>query len=201
METRHRTTGLLLGPSWRLSSWTRKSSGWAAPRSSSGSALAAGWRSSARTKLAPSLPGCSLARVESPPGCNARSCRTRRWPCTPASAPSVPHDGQDLAPAPALARNQANLKYTQFEKYKKKYEEKITIAEANINKAVAEWSAVVEIHTKLSDEKNTVVLALGSGGSAVNPNTLASVFPRCQPVSASGRLRTIKINRSRLLAG
>ena len=60
-----------------------------------------------------------------------------------------------------------NLKCTQFGKYKKEYEEKIAIAEANIDKAVADCSAVVEIHTKLSAEKNELVLALSSGGSAV----------------------------------
>merc|ERR1712088_284617 len=60
-----------------------------------------------------------------------------------------------------------NLKCTQFGKYKKEYEEKIAIAEANIDKAVADCSAVVEIHTKLSAEKNELVLALASGGSAV----------------------------------
>merc|ERR1712203_259116 len=60
-----------------------------------------------------------------------------------------------------------NLKFTQFGKYKKEYEDKLTIAEANIDKAVADCSAVVEIHTKLSAEKNELVLALASGGSAV----------------------------------
>merc|ERR1719507_632202 len=60
-----------------------------------------------------------------------------------------------------------NLKCTQFGKYKKEYEDKIAIAEANIDKAVADCSAVVEIHTKLSAEKNELVLALASGGSAV----------------------------------
>ena len=63
--------------------------------------------------------------------------------------------------------SQPNLKCTQFGKYKKEYEEKIAIAEANIDKAVADCSAVVEIHTKLSAEKNELVLALASGGSAV----------------------------------
>merc|ERR1719266_3138938 len=59
------------------------------------------------------------------------------------------------------------LKCTQFGKYKKEYEDKIAVAEANIDKAVAECTAVVEIHTKLSAEKNELVLALQSGGSAV----------------------------------
>merc|ERR1711953_1414569 len=60
-----------------------------------------------------------------------------------------------------------NLKCTQFGKYKKEYEEKIAIAEANIDEAVRQCSAVVEVHTKLSAEKNELVLALQSGGSAV----------------------------------
>merc|ERR1712045_804557 len=60
-----------------------------------------------------------------------------------------------------------NLKCTQFGKYKKEYEDKIAIAEANIDKAVAECTAVTDIHAKLSAEKNELVLALQSGGSAV----------------------------------
>merc|ERR1719351_633491 len=59
------------------------------------------------------------------------------------------------------------LKCTQFGKYKKEYEEKIAIAEANIDEAMRQCSAVVEVHTKLSAEKNELVLALQSGGSAV----------------------------------
>lgn len=39
-----------------------------------------------------------------------------------------------------------NLKCTQFGKYKKLAEDKIAIAEANIDKAVAECNAVVAIH-------------------------------------------------------
>merc|ERR1712203_971570 len=60
-----------------------------------------------------------------------------------------------------------NLKCTQFGKYKKEYEDKIAIAEANIDKAVAECTAVTDVHAKLSAEKNELVLALQSGGSAV----------------------------------
>ena len=82
-------------------------------------------------------------------------------------------------PCPDLKSNpflsQPNLKCTQFGKYKKEYEDKIAIAEANIDKAVADCSAVVDIHTKLSAEKNELVLALASGGSAVqvcHPNIL-----------------------------
>merc|ERR1711899_299194 len=60
-----------------------------------------------------------------------------------------------------------NLKCTQFGKYKKEYEDKISEATANIDKAIAECNAVVAVHEKLSAEKNELVLALQSGGSAV----------------------------------
>ena len=60
-----------------------------------------------------------------------------------------------------------NLKCTQFGKYKKEYEDKIALAEANIYKAVAECTAVTDVHAKLAAEKNELVLALQSGGSAV----------------------------------
>ena len=60
-----------------------------------------------------------------------------------------------------------NLKCTQFGKYKAEYEEKIAVAEANIDKARAECNAVIDIHNKLSNEKNELNLALNSGGSAV----------------------------------
>merc|ERR1711892_1162897 len=60
-----------------------------------------------------------------------------------------------------------NLKCTQFGKYKKEYEDKIALAEANIDKAVAECDAVVTVHERLSGEKQELSLALSSGGSAV----------------------------------
>merc|ERR1740128_1295760 len=60
-----------------------------------------------------------------------------------------------------------NLKCTQFGKYKAEYEEKIAVAEANIDKAIAECSAVVKTHERLCGEKNELELALNSGGSAV----------------------------------
>ena len=63
-----------------------------------------------------------------------------------------------------------NLKCTQFGKYKKEYEDKISEATANIDRAVAECNAVVAVHEKLSAEKNELVLALQSGGSAVQVN-------------------------------
>merc|ERR550519_269602 len=60
-----------------------------------------------------------------------------------------------------------NLKCTQFGKYKKEYEDKIAVAEANIDKAIAECSAVVKKHEVLCAEKQELELALNSGGSAV----------------------------------
>merc|ERR1711937_120600 len=60
-----------------------------------------------------------------------------------------------------------NLKCTKFAQYKAEYEEKITIAEANIDKAVAECNKVKSVYERLSNEKNELVLALQSGGSAV----------------------------------
>merc|ERR1711963_122736 len=58
-----------------------------------------------------------------------------------------------------------NLKCTKFAQYKAEYEEKIAIAEANIDKAVAECNKVKVVYEKLSAEKNELVLALQSGGS------------------------------------
>merc|ERR1719167_1027691 len=60
-----------------------------------------------------------------------------------------------------------NLKCTQFGKYKAEYEEKIALAEANIDRAIAECDAVVKIHERLQGEKQELTLALNSGGSAV----------------------------------
>merc|ERR1719215_1977336 len=60
-----------------------------------------------------------------------------------------------------------NLKCTQFGKYKKEYEDKIAEAEANIGRATSECDAVVDVYNKLAAEKNELVLALQSGGSAV----------------------------------
>merc|ERR1711962_727155 len=60
-----------------------------------------------------------------------------------------------------------NLKCTQFGKYKKEYEDKIALAEANIDKAIAECDAVVAVHDRLASEKQELNLALQSGGSMV----------------------------------
>jgi len=60
-----------------------------------------------------------------------------------------------------------NLKCTQFGKYKKEYEDKIALAEAHIDKAIAECDAVVAKHEALTAEKAELQLALSSGGSAV----------------------------------
>merc|ERR1719466_656675 len=60
-----------------------------------------------------------------------------------------------------------NLKCTQFGKYKKEYEDKIALAEANIDKAIAECDAVISTHDRLQGEKQELNLALASGGSMV----------------------------------
>merc|ERR1712241_1327576 len=60
-----------------------------------------------------------------------------------------------------------HLKCTKFAQYKAEYEEKIAIAEANIDKAIAECNKVTAEHDRLLNEKNELTLALQSGGSAV----------------------------------
>merc|ERR1711923_674568 len=60
-----------------------------------------------------------------------------------------------------------NLKCSKFAQYKAEYEEKIAIAEGNIDKAVAECNKVTAEHDRLLNEKNELTLALQSGGSAV----------------------------------
>merc|ERR1719216_298344 len=60
-----------------------------------------------------------------------------------------------------------NLKCSKFAQYKAEYEEKIEIAEANIDKAIADCNKVKSVYERLTNEKNELVLALQSGGSAV----------------------------------
>merc|ERR1712038_652151 len=60
-----------------------------------------------------------------------------------------------------------NLKCSKFAQYKQEYEGKIAIAEANIDKAVSDCNKVKAVYERLSNEKNELVLALQSGGSAV----------------------------------
>merc|ERR1719507_1665770 len=60
-----------------------------------------------------------------------------------------------------------NLKCTKFAQYKAEYEEKIALADAHIDKAIAECNKVKTVYERLSNEKNELVLALQSGGSAV----------------------------------
>merc|ERR1712209_131546 len=59
------------------------------------------------------------------------------------------------------------LKCSKFAQYKAEYEEKIAIAEANIDKAITECNKVKAVYERISNEKNELVLALQSGGSAV----------------------------------
>merc|ERR1711976_290009 len=61
----------------------------------------------------------------------------------------------------------SNLRCTKFAQYKAEYEEKIAIAEANIDKALADRKKVEAVHASLSNQKNELVLALQSGGSVV----------------------------------
>merc|ERR1712051_218469 len=60
-----------------------------------------------------------------------------------------------------------NLKCSKFAQYKAEYEEKIAVAEANIDTALAARKKVEAVHNALSAQKNELVLALQSGGSAV----------------------------------
>merc|ERR1712020_190004 len=60
-----------------------------------------------------------------------------------------------------------NLKCTKFAQYKAEYEEKIGIAEAHIGQALADRQKVEAVHATLLAQKNELVLALQSGGSAV----------------------------------
>jgi myosin heavy chain 6/7 len=60
-----------------------------------------------------------------------------------------------------------NLKCTQFGKYKKEFEDKIALAEANIDKAVADRAAVQAAFDNVTSQRNELQLALKSGGSAV----------------------------------
>merc|ERR1719158_1327175 len=59
------------------------------------------------------------------------------------------------------------LKCTQFAKYKKEYEDKISLAEANIDEAVRQCDAVVAKHDSLLAEKQELEIALQGGASSV----------------------------------
>merc|ERR1711935_245483 len=60
-----------------------------------------------------------------------------------------------------------NLKCTKFAQYKAEYEEKIAIAEANIDKAISECNQTKDAHGKLSVDKEDVIRSLESGGDVV----------------------------------
>jgi len=60
-----------------------------------------------------------------------------------------------------------NLKCTQFGKYKKEYEDKIELANENIEGALAAREKVQAVYDGLAGQKNELELALKSGGSAV----------------------------------
>merc|ERR1719328_435144 len=60
-----------------------------------------------------------------------------------------------------------NLKCTQFGKYKKEYEDKIALAEANIDQALEARGKVQAVYDGLMGQKTELSLALKSGGSTV----------------------------------
>merc|ERR1711992_352948 len=60
-----------------------------------------------------------------------------------------------------------NLKCTQFGKFKKEYEDKIALAEANIGQALDARAKVQAVYDGFMGQKNELSLALKSGGSAV----------------------------------
>merc|ERR1719336_2302313 len=64
-----------------------------------------------------------------------------------------------------------NLKCTKFAQYKAEYEQKIAIAEANIDQAVADCNKVKDAHGQLSADKDEVLKALDSGGDVVKDLT------------------------------
>merc|ERR1712227_769743 len=59
------------------------------------------------------------------------------------------------------------LKCTQFGKFKKEYEDKIALAEANIGQALEARAKVQAVYDGLMGQKTELSLALKSGGSAV----------------------------------
>ena len=59
------------------------------------------------------------------------------------------------------------LKCSKFAQFKAEYEEKIEMAEANIGDAVKACDKTKMVYERLCNEKNELVLALQSGGSAV----------------------------------
>merc|ERR1711971_684737 len=60
-----------------------------------------------------------------------------------------------------------NLKCSKFAQYKAEYEEKIALADAHMDTALAARKKVEAVNASLSSQKNDLVLALKSGGSVV----------------------------------
>jgi len=60
-----------------------------------------------------------------------------------------------------------NLKCTKFAQYKAEYEEKIALADAHMDSALAARKKVEAVHNSLCNQKNELSLALQSGGSVV----------------------------------
>merc|ERR1712190_555120 len=78
-----------------------------------------------------------------------------------------------------------NLKCTKFAQYKAEYEEKIAIAEANIDKAIAECNKVKAVYERLSNEKNELVLALQKQLDEVN-GRIKGEEEQCASLEAQG---------------
>ena len=63
--------------------------------------------------------------------------------------------------------NKPNLKCTQFSKYKAEFENKIALAEANIDKAIEDRAKVQKVHDELMKAKMEVQNALEGGANIV----------------------------------
>merc|ERR1712106_2923 len=87
-----------------------------------------------------------------------------------------------------------NLKCTQFGKFKKEYEDKIALAEANIDSAVEARSKVQAVYDGLAGQKNELSLALKSGGSAVQDIIDKTCRIEGQAADAQGELAGV-VNR------
>merc|ERR1712241_1016620 len=96
-----------------------------------------------------------------------------------------------------------NLKCTKFAQYKQEYEDKIAIAEANIDKAVEECNKVIAVHETLVASKNEYVLALQSGGSAVQDiidktNRIVAAKEDVQKASINSQASKVKADADKL---
>merc|ERR1719283_425554 len=94
-----------------------------------------------------------------------------------------------------------NLKCTQFGKFKKEYEDKIALAEANIDGALEERAKVQAVYDGLAGQKNELALALKSGGSAVQDiidKTTRIKGEKAQKVALEGQIAKINSTVSQM---